>query len=198
MHKLIGLTGGIASGKTTVSDYIKEQGYPVLDADVYARRVTKKGHRGYHQIIGTFGEVILNGDGEINRQKLGEIIFNDDDKRTELNNIVHPEIRRMMNADEAEYLKESHVFLDIPLLFENGLDKKCDITVTVYIDRKTQLARLMERNDLSEQDASSRINSQMPLSEKRNLATNVFDNSGSIDELYGQIDGFLKRLESGE
>lgn len=194
MNKLIGLTGGIASGKSTASDYIKSQGYAVLDADIYARKALDKNTPGYNQVIQNFGRDILDESFEIDRKKLGQIIFNDESQRKVLNNIVHPEVRRMMNEEQEKLLKGTHVFLDIPLLFENGLDKNCDITITVYVNKDVQLARLMARNQLSKEDAKSRINSQMSLEEKKDRAICVFDNNGSKDELYAQIDDFLNDL----
>ncbi|CAM4162911.1 dephospho-CoA kinase [Lacicoccus alkaliphilus] len=198
MYKVIGLTGGIASGKSTASAYIEEQGFKVLDADVYARKVTEKGSPGYHKIIDAFGAHILDDDEEIDRAALGKIIFNDPEERQKLNQISHPEIRRMMNADQEAFIKEDHVFLDIPLLFENGLDKKCDLTVTVYVTRENQLDRLMSRNGLNEADAAARINSQMSLDEKKALSDRVFDNNGEEENLFRQIDEFLKELQNEE
>ncbi|WP_052255959.1 dephospho-CoA kinase [Salinicoccus sp. YB14-2] len=196
MYKVIGLTGGIASGKSTASDYIRSLGFEVLDADVYARKVTERDSAGYHKIIEAFGTDILDGNKEIDRRKLGEIIFNDPEERKKLNSISHPEIRRMMNADQDEFVKQNHVFLDIPLLFENGLDKKCDITITVYVTKENQLERLMVRNELSEKDAVSRVNSQMSLDEKKNLSDYVFDNNNDQKELYEQIDKFVEMLKN--
>ncbi|SOC39169.1 dephospho-CoA kinase [Salinicoccus kekensis] len=198
MYKVIGLTGGIASGKSTASAYIEEQGFKVLDADVYARKVTEKGSPGYHKIIEAFGNGILDDDGNIDRPALGRIIFNDPDERQKLNDISHPEIRRMMNADRDEYVKENHVFLDIPLLFENGLDKQCDATVTVYVTEENQMERLIERNGLTKEDAAARIGSQMPLSEKKSRSDRVFDNNGDKADLFRQIDEFLKELQNDE
>ncbi len=198
MYKVIGLTGGIASGKSTASAYIEEQGFKVLDADVYARKVTEKDSPGYHKIIETFGKDILDDDEEIDRAALGKIIFNDPEERQKLNDISHPEIRRMMNADQDAFLKENHVFLDIPLLFENGLDEKCDLTVTVYVTRENQLERLMSRNGLSEADAAARIDSQMALEEKKILSDRVFDNNGDKENLFRQIDAFLLELQNEE
>lgn len=195
MYKVIGLTGGIASGKSTASDYIRSLGYEVLDADVYARKVTKKDSAGYHKIIEAFGTGILDENKEIDRRKLGEIIFNDPEERKKLNGISHPEIRRMMNADQEEILKHNHVFLDIPLLFENGLDKNCDITITVYVTKVNQMDRLMKRNGLTEKEAASRVNSQMSLDEKKNLSSYVFDNNGDKKELFDQIDEFVEMLK---
>lgn len=195
MYKVIGLTGGIASGKSTASEYIKSLGFEVLDADVYARKVTEKDSNGYYKIIDAFGADILDEDKEIDRSKLGQIIFNDPEERKKLNGISHPEIRRMMNADQDEFIKDNHVFLDIPLLFENGLDKKCDITITVYVTKEIQAERLMARNDLTAEEAASRVNSQMPLDEKKNLSDHVFDNNNDENELYNQIDRFIEKLK---
>lgn len=195
MYKVIGLTGGIASGKSTASDYIRSLGFEVLDADVYARKVTEKDSAGYHKIIEAFGTDILDENKEIDRRNLGEIIFNDPEERKKLNGISHPEIRRMMNADQEAFLKHNHVFLDIPLLFENGLDKNCDITITVYVTKENQMERLMERNNLTEKEAASRVNSQMSLDEKKNLSDYVFDNNNDKKELFDQIDEFVEMLK---
>lgn len=194
MNKVIGLTGGIASGKSTASDYIKSQGYPVLDADIYSRKALDKGMPGYKKVVDHFGRDILDESFEIDRKKLGQIIFTDKSEREMLNSIVHPEVRRMMNEDQTRFLEESHVFLDIPLLFENGLDKNCDITITVFVNSDVQLARLMARNQLSKLDAKARINSQMSLEEKKKRATYQFDNNGSKTDLYAQINDFLNSL----
>ena len=196
MYKVVGLTGGIASGKSTASDYIRSLGFEVLDADVYARKVTEKDSAGYHKIIEAFGSGILDEYKEIDRKKLGEIIFNNPEERKKLNSISHPEIRRMMNADQDKFVKDNHVFLDIPLLYENGLDKKCDITITVYVTKENQLERLMARNDLTEKEAASRVNSQMSLDEKKNLSDYVFDNNNDKEELYNQIDKFVETLKN--
>lgn len=196
MYKIIGLTGGIASGKTTVSDYLKERGYTVLDADAYSRQTTAKGGPAIPGIIKAFGEDIVDSEGELDRKKLGSIIFNDADKRRELNAIVHPLIRDMMNRDEQKFIKEGHVFLDIPLLFENGLDARCDFAVTVFVDRDTQIKRLTARNDLTVEEAEARINSQMPLTEKVQRSKYRLDNNGTPEMLYEQIDRFTEELES--
>ncbi len=196
MYKVIGLTGGIASGKSTASAYIEEQGFKVLDADVYARKVTEKDSPGYHRIVETFGTGILDENEEIDRAALGRIIFSDAEERKKLNAISHPEIRRMMNSDQDEFIKENHVFLDIPLLFENGLDKNCDVTVTVYVTQENQMQRLMDRNGLVEADAAARIGSQMALEEKKRLSDRVFDNNGDKENLYRQIDAFLDDLRN--
>lgn len=196
MYKIIGLTGGIASGKTTVSDDLKKRGYTVLDADAYSRKTTAKNGPAIPAIKKAFGDDIVNAEGELDRKKLGNIIFNDADKRRELNDIVHPLIREMMNSDEQKFIKEGHVFLDIPLLFENGLNERCDVVVTVFVDRDTQLKRLTARNNLTIEEAEARINSQMPLTEKVSRSDYRLDNNGNLDALYEQIDRLLEELES--
>lgn len=195
MNSIIGLTGGIASGKSTASAYIEEKGYPVLDADKYARKATAKSGPSYKGIIQAFGEDVVSEDGEIDRSRLGAIIFKDPGQRKVLNKLVHPEVRRMMNEDRDRLVQDNHVFLDIPLLFENGLDDQCDITLTVYVDESIQKTRLMERNGLTEAEADSRISSQMPLAEKRDKSDFVLDNSGSRANLYEQIEQFLSEIE---
>lgn len=196
MYKIIGLTGGIASGKTTVSDYLKKRGYVVLDADAYSKKTTAKNGPAIPAIIEAFGADIVSESGELDRKKLGSIIFNDADKRRELNEIVHPLIRKMMNADEEKYIQKGHVFLDIPLLFENGLNERCDYVVTVFVDRDTQIKRLTARNDLTVEEAEARINSQMPLTEKVQKSDFRLDNNGTVEMLYEQIDRFTEDLES--
>lgn len=196
MYKIIGLTGGIASGKTTVSDYLKERGYNVLDADAYSRKTTAKNGPAIPAIKKAFGDDTVNAEGELDRKMLGNIIFNDADKRRELNEIVHPLIRDMMNSDEQKFIREGHVFLDIPLLFENGLNERCDFVVTVFVDRDTQIKRLTARNDLTIEEAEARINSQMPLTEKVRMSEYRLDNNGNLDALYEQINRFTEELES--
>lgn len=195
MYSIIGLTGGIASGKSTASAYIEDKGYPVLDADKFARKATAKGGPSYKGIIEAFGKAVLAENGEIDRKKLGSMIFNDPEQRKVLNNLVHPEVRRMMNEERDRLKQENHVFLDIPLLFENQLDDQCDITLTIYVDESIQKARLMERNGLTEPEADSRISSQMPLLTKKDRSDFVMDNSGTRGDLYAQIDEFLNKIE---
>lgn len=196
MGKVIGLTGGIASGKSTVSQYLESKGYIVLDSDKYAHTVLEPGQKGYLQIVDYFGEEILNEDKTINRRALGQIVFNDKDKLQALNSFTHPEVRRMMQEDLDKYKQDHHVFLDIPLLYENKRDTICDLVITVYVNEETQLERLMARNGFTKDEALSRIRSQMPLDEKKERSDVVFDNNGSVEALYKQIDRFLSEIES--
>lgn len=185
----IGLTGGIASGKSTVSNMLTDMGIPVIDADLIARKVVEPGEEAYKKIVETFGKDILHPNLSIDRVKLGSIIFNDENKRLILNQIVHPAVRQKMLADREDYIAhgEKTVILDIPLLFESKLTKIVDRTILVYVDREIQLKRLMERNNFSKEEAEARINSQMPLVEKVQMADEVLNNNGDINETKKQL-----------
>ncbi|WP_342432548.1 dephospho-CoA kinase [Neobacillus sp. FSL H8-0543] len=193
MALVIGLTGGIASGKSTVSNMLKEMDITVVDADVEARLAVEKGEPAYQKIVAEFGDEILLADEGIDRQKLGSIIFHNADKRQILNGIVHPDVRARMfkKIDTAIKNEEKVVILDIPLLFESKLTSMVEKTILVYVDKQVQLQRLMDRNELSMADAVARVNSQMPLSEKVALADAVIDNNGSIEETKRQLNELL-------
>lgn len=197
MSLVIGLTGGIASGKSTVSNMLREMNITVVDADVEARLAVEKGEPAYKRIIEEFGREILMPNEEIDRQKLGSIIFHHADKRQLLNEIVHPEVRTRMNrmVEAAKTRQEKMVILDIPLLFESKLTYMVDKTLLVYVDPQIQLVRLMERNNLSKEDAEARIHSQMPLSDKVKLADAVINNNGSVQETKKQLLSILSEWE---
>jgi dephospho-CoA kinase len=189
MALIIGLTGGIASGKSTVSKMLEELGLAVVDADKIAHQVVEVGKPAYKEIIRAFGERILQPDLSINRQELGAIIFNDKQKREMLNSIVHPEVRREMLRQADRYLKEGAraVILDIPLLFESNLTHMVQKTILVYVDEDIQLERLIARNGYTEDEARARISSQLPLAQKKLLADVVLDNNGSIENTRKQL-----------
>lgn len=193
VSQVIGITGSIATGKSTVSNMIKELGFTVVDADIAARVVVEPGQEAYKKIVETFGEEILQPTGEIDRKKLGNIVFNNEEKRLQLNSIVHPAVRKWMNDQKEEAFQrgEQVVFLDIPLLYESKLTHMTDKVMVVYVDEKTQLERLMKRNELSEEEAKARINSQMSIEEKRKLADAVIDNRGSLEETKQQLISIL-------
>ncbi|WP_322741795.1 dephospho-CoA kinase [Fictibacillus phosphorivorans] len=186
---IIGLTGGIATGKSTVSNIIKSQGIPVVDADIISREVVMPEKEAYEKIVACFGNQILNDDKTINRAALGEIIFNDSEKRTMLNEIVHPAVRKEMKrqADLYQRSGESLVVMDIPLLFESNLTHMVDRTWLVYAAPELQLQRLINRNHFSEKQALSRIHSQMPITEKKELADVIIMNNGSLAELENDV-----------
>lgn len=193
MGQIIGITGGIASGKSTVSLYLQELGFTIVDADLASRAVVEPGEEAYHQVVEAFGEDILLTDGNIDRVKLGSIIFNDQEKRLLLNGIVHPAVRNWMRVKTEAALSsgEETVFMDIPLLFESKLTFMVDRTLLIYVDEQVQLKRLMNRNGLSETEALARINSQMPLADKKALADAVIDNNGDINETKRQVKAIL-------
>ncbi|ARK31690.1 dephospho-CoA kinase [Halalkalibacter krulwichiae] len=190
----IGLTGGIASGKSTVSKMVEDMGVPVIDADKVAREVVEPGSEALEKIRNHFGSTILNEDGTLARKKLGAIIFQDPKERQVLNGIVHPAVRKRMEEWKQHYLNEGHqtIVYDIPLLFESNLFHLVDKVIVVYVDYETQLKRLMERDQAGEQDAIQRIASQMPLAEKREQADYIIDNSYSLEETKKQLEGILK------
>ncbi|MEV9651458.1 MULTISPECIES: dephospho-CoA kinase [Bacillus] len=197
MTLVIGLTGGIASGKSTVSQMIKEKGIRVVDADIIAKEAVSKGAPALHQIVQTFGEEVLLPNGELNRQQLGAIIFSDEEKRKQLNAIVHPEVRKEMlkQRDEGVSNQETFVVLDIPLLFESKLEGLVDRIIVVYTTPDLQLSRLMNRNDLSEEEALNRIHSQQPLEEKCQKADRVIENTKDLAFMRKQLENILNEWE---
>lgn len=193
MTVVIGLTGGIASGKSTVSKMFQGFHIPVIDADIIAREVVEPGKEAYNDIVKAFGKEVLEENGELNRPKLGSIVFHNEDKRLLLNNIVHPAVRKEMNAQKDRYIRENAqaVVLDIPLLFESKLTSLVDQILLVYVDNEMQMKRLMERNHFTEEEAKARITSQMPLQEKIALADKVINNNGTIEETKAQLSNIL-------
>lgn len=193
MTMIIGLTGGIASGKSTVSEMLKTRGIPVIDADLIAREVVEVGKKAYTEIVNAFGKEILNEDLTINRARLGSIVFQNEDKREKLNSIVHPEVRLEMKRRQKQLISEGAkaVVLDIPLLFESNLKHLVDKVIVVYTGEKNQLERLMKRNNFSKKEALSRINAQMPLKEKVKFADAVINNDGTLEETEQQLENIL-------
>jgi dephospho-CoA kinase len=196
--QVIGLTGGIATGKSTVSAILKNAGAVIIDADQIARRVVKKNLPAYRQILAHFGESVLLPDGEINRAALGNLIFNDSRKKQLLNSIVHPHVRKETDR-QLRYIAKKNpnalVILDIPLLLEAGMREDLSEVIVVYAPEHIQIKRLMERDHISQADALARIRSQMPIEKKKRLATMVIDNSGPIEYTRKQTLEILQRLK---
>lgn len=192
-----GLTGGIATGKSTVSSFLREAGAVIIDADAIARDVVKKDLPAWHEIVGVFGKGILLPDGEIDRIRLGKIIFRDSSKKEILNKIVHPRVIQKVSELIDKIGKESPdsiVVLDVPLLIEAGMDNGLDDVILVYTPEEIQIKRLIERDGLSYDDAISRIRSQMPIEKKKNFSTIIIDNSGDIEITKKRSLEVLKRL----
>ncbi len=184
MLNIIGLTGGIASGKSTVSAFLKEAGAIIVDADKIARDVVLKGKPAWEEIVNVFGKKVLLPDGQINRVYLGDIIFNDPVKKSILNSIVHPRVFAETENLLAEIEKKQAcevVILDVPLLFESGMHKGLSEVIVVYVPESVQIERLIARDNLTKEQAVARICSQMPIEEKKCLATIVIDNTGSLE-----------------
>ena len=181
--KVIGLTGGIASGKSTASAYLRELGAAIVDADAISRASTRRGGAAFEAVCAAFGD-ILGADGEIDRRKLGGIVFADEDARRKLNSIVHPAVMAESRA-QIENARASGVkvcILDVPLLFETGMERLCDETWLIYVPREEQIRRMAERDGLDAAAAAARIDSQMPLEEKLKRANVAIDSSGTIEQ----------------
>lgn len=192
---MVGLTGGIASGKSTVSQMFKEKGFVIIDADIASRKVVEPDQPAYREIVQVFGESILLPNQTLDRSKLGSIIFSDEAKRQKLNSIVHPAVRKQMESwkNEALAVGKQTIIYDIPLLFESKLTNLVEKTIVVFVEEQVQLERLMERNHLSKSEALARIASQMPLREKIKLADAVIDNNGELEETRSQIEELIKQ-----
>ncbi|WP_068619896.1 dephospho-CoA kinase [Paenibacillus tuaregi] len=189
----IGLTGGIATGKSTVSQMLVKRGALLIDADIVAREVMLPGHPVLDAVVAHFGQAMLLPDGTLNRKKLGEHIFAHKEERKVLEGITHPAIRAEMRS-RAAALESQHpgklIVSDIPLLYETGQGDSFDEVMVVYIPREMQLSRLMKRNDLTREEALARISAQMDIEEKKRLADIVIDNSLGLEHTEQQIDQF--------
>lgn len=190
---IIGLTGSIASGKSTVSEMLKTSGYPIIDADLVARLVVEPGSDTLAQIAQAFGPDVIREDGTMDRPKVGEIIFNDPASRKILNDIIHPAIRQEMLQQRQEYLAEGYktIIMDIPLLFESRLQHLVDKILVVSVTEENQFNRLVERNGFTEKEARARISSQLPMSVKEDGADAVIYNNGTLDETKWQLNRIL-------
>jgi len=192
MASVIGLTGGIATGKSNASNILKEHGFYIVDADIASRKAVEKNSTGLKQVQEVFGDQAII-DGEMNRQYVGSVVFKDEAMRLKLNNIIHPIVRDIMDAEKKFGLeKGKNVIMDIPLLFENKLQDTVDETWLVYTTEETQISRLKQRNQLSDDEATSRIQSQMPIEEKKQLADEIIDNNGTLEELAQNIETLIE------
>ncbi|WP_088006619.1 dephospho-CoA kinase [Indiicoccus explosivorum] len=195
---IIGLTGSIASGKSTVAAMLKNKGYPVVDADEVARLVVEPGSETLNDVRRLFGQEVIRPDGTLDREKLGERIFNDPVSRRQLNEVMHPAIRQEMLRQRDGWLENGAdtVIMDIPLLFESRLQHFVDKVLVVSVTEENQLARLMERNRLTEKEARARISSQLPLSTKEQGADAVIYNNGTLAETEQQLEAILRQWKA--
>ena len=192
----IGITGSIACGKSTVSDYLKEKGYTIIDADKLGH-VALTSEDVKRRISETFGANILVNN-EISREVLAKLVFGNDNNLKKLNNIIHPKIKELILKLQEEHKNEDLVFLDIALLYEANFVDLVEKVVVVYVDEKVQLERLMTRNFLSMEEALMRIESQMKAKEKASLGDYVINNSYSKEDTFQQIDEILEKLKRGD
>ncbi|MDF2662510.1 MAG: dephospho-CoA kinase [Paenibacillus sp.] len=196
----IGLTGGIACGKSTVAAMLVRRGAILIDADQIAREVVLPGAPALGAVAERFGESVLNEDGSLNRKALGEIVFKEEAARKDLEAILHPQIRATMKErmEEANRLTpDKLVVVDVPLLFESKLEFMFEETLLVYIPRELQLVRLMERDGISAEQAERRLAAQMPIDDKRALADAIIDNSGTLEQTERQINQYWTRKGLG-
>jgi dephospho-CoA kinase len=196
---VLGITGGIASGKTTVAQALQALGAVVVSADVLAREIVRPGTKALQQIAEYFGCQVLREDGTLNRQLMADMVFDDDQARMALNGITHPAIAALARTRlrEAEQGGAALVIYDAPLLFEVGADRQVDKVLVVKVDAEVQLARLMARDGINRQQALARIAAQMPQEEKVARADFVIDNSGTAKETQVQVRSLMERLSSG-
>ncbi len=191
--KIIGLTGGIATGKSSVANYLNNQyGIPVFDADVFAREAVVVNSPIYHQIVKRYGPEIILDDGQLNRPRLAEIIFNNPEEKKWLESQIHPFVYQRFLSLIPQLTQPLNLFV-IPLLFEAKMTDLVSEIWVVTCSFENQLKRLQQRDNLSEKQAISRINSQMPLEEKVKLAHLVIDNNGTPQQLFSQLDQIMSR-----
>ena len=197
----VGLTGGIATGKSTVCRWLAEDGFRVIDADRVAHDLIRKGQPCFDPVVAAFGTPILDASGEIDRNKLGEVVFQDPARLRRLNALVHPEVIRQI-LEQLDQLETSHslskVVVDASLMIESGFHKQFKHLIVVSCGADQQVERLMQRNRLSRAQALQRIGLQWPLQAKLPLATVVIDNSGTLQQTRHQVDRLLETLEAGK
>ena len=196
---VIGLTGGIGTGKSTVSQILQRKGYKVIDLDVISHEVIKF-PKVVEKIVENFGKEVLEynntGNWIVSREKLGRVIFGNREKRLILNSVMHPEILRIMREKILECKKENKIiFVEIQLLFEVQWEKEFDYILLVSAEKETQIKRILSRDKRSKEEALSIINSQMPLDEKKKRSDYVIENDGNIQDLEKKVDDFLKKIE---
>ena len=196
--KLVGLTGGIASGKSTVAEILKRQGAAIINADVLAREVVEPGHPAWTQIVNTFGIAVLQPDRTLDRQKLRAIIFDDAAARKKIESIIHPQVRALAEQRIREHAAAGYAVIvyEVPLLFEGNLQEWLRPVILVACDVDTQRNRLQSRDNLSAAQAQKHIDAQMSLEAKRRLADYVIENNGSLEDLERQVQAVLEKIKT--
>ena len=196
--KLVGLTGGIASGKSTVAEILARQGAAIINADVLAREVVEPGHQAWTEIVNTFGIAVLQPDRTLDRQKLRAIIFDDAAARKKIESIIHPQVRALAEQRIREHAAAGYAVIvyEVPLLFEGNLQEWLRPVILVACDVDTQRNRLQSRDNLSAAQAQKHIDAQMSLEAKRRLADYVIENNGSLEDLKRQVQAVLEKIKT--
>ncbi|MCF1601304.1 dephospho-CoA kinase [Tetragenococcus halophilus] len=196
MSFILGITGSIATGKSTVVNIFKQYGFPVVDADIIAREVVEPNTAGLKKIVETFGSSVLCSDGSLNRKQLGQMIFNDAKKRQALNALLAPFLQEaIIEQIKRASAAASLVIADIPLLYEAGYDKYMDQVAVVYIPEDLQVQRLMKRDRITKKEAQKKVASQLSIEEKKKRADIIFDNQESLSSIRQQIFSWLKERQ---
>jgi len=194
--KVLGLTGGIGSGKSTVASMFSKLGAELIDADDLARQIVEPGQPALAAILNAFGPTVVQADGRLDRKRLADIVFADPIARARLNAITHPRIRERMDAEvESRRMEPGLLILEVPLLYESARNESVEKTIVVWVDEATQLARLTARDGLDSGAARARIAAQLPLAEKKSLADYVIDNSGTRGETRRQVEALFRLLQ---
>ncbi|MEQ3474486.1 dephospho-CoA kinase [Enterococcus cecorum] len=192
MAFVLGITGGIATGKSSVVQHFIDLGFPVVDADIIARHLLDQNEQAYNEVVKVFGSEILQENGEINRQSLGALVFNYPDKLKQLDELMAPFLQEsILAAIKQASQNQKLVIVDVPLMYEKGYDEWMDQVAVVYCTPNQQLKRLMQRNQLTEKEAKQRMDSQLPIEMKKLLAEVVFDNSNDLTQTIQQVDTWL-------
>ena len=192
----VGLTGGVASGKSTVSAMLRELGAVVIDADLLAREVVAPGTEGLAEVVAAFGPQVLTADGELDRPAMGAIVFADEEARRRLEAIIHPRVRRRGAQLEAEAGPDAVVVHDIPLLAETGQPSAFDAVLVVDVPVETQVERMVDLRGMSREEAEARIAAQASREERLAIATHVIDNTGTLEDLRDRVTEVFKSLQS--
>lgn len=194
--KVIGLTGGIGSGKSLASEYLKGKGCGIIDADIISRDIVKKGEPVLKELVDFFGKSILNEDETLNRKKLADLVFHDVKKREVLDEIMHKNIHKVVRAKVWDYGQSGKypvTFIDAPLLFETGLHEDCEAVWLIVADQETRIQRVCKRDGLTEDEVRARINNQMDDKEKKKMTDIVIDNTGTEEQLFARLDELLEQ-----
>jgi dephospho-CoA kinase len=198
---IVGLTGGIASGKSTIADMFKMEGAYIIDIDKISRDVVKPGKPAWQDVVHVFGKEVLNEDQTLNRKKVGDIVFSDPEKRKKLEEIIHPKItaEKLMKINEIERKdKQAIVIVDIPLLIETGKQDTVDKVVLVYTSPQGQIERLVKRDGLSLEEAHKRLASQMPIENKKKYAHYIINNEKPLEEIQKKVKETFRELKKEE